>query len=273
MTPTDVASSRSDPKTAMYTEADQHIGKIPSEPDGLQSDDGTTDNGSHPDVTEQRIDDKCREGTSADQSGDNNPTKKLTTLADLIHVCRDRGLQVFNDKPNRPEADKLWLKARTGVILGHRPADRTPSPPTRGRRNGHQSVSSGHTRPTRSRHSKHSRRSKKSNKREEKSRTSYADSFSTGRHDYGTERSYNDSDSNSIHRKTSTLRSVRRHAHASSSGHRSSAILRHDTLTVGSTRYRMSATSRHETLTRSSVLSILVRDFYLTPLFSASLSS
>ena len=35
------------------------------------------------------------------------PTPNIKTLADLIHVCRDRGFQIFNDKRNIPESDKL----------------------------------------------------------------------------------------------------------------------------------------------------------------------
>ena len=252
--------SRPDQNIAMYTMTERRSGKLPREREKEQAENDKIDMDSEREAAEQNSNESVRNESSENVSETDKPRPKLTTLADLIHVCRDRGLQVFNDKHNQPEADKLWLKARNWVKTGHKPSVRTPSPSARRSRKSHRSVRSGRTDSTRSRHSKYSRRSKKSGRRDgRKSRMSYADSPSTGRHDYGTEGSYNDSDSNSIHRKASTLRSVRRrHTRASSSGHRSSAFTGHDTLTVGSTRNRMSANSRRETMTRSSVLSVLV---------------
>ena len=35
------------------------------------------------------------------------PVPSIKTLADLIHVCRDRGLQIYHDKKNIPDSDRL----------------------------------------------------------------------------------------------------------------------------------------------------------------------
>ena len=252
--------SESNTTPAVIRKTDQH-----NELEGGQDEtnSGKPHNDREPDVKEEIADDNSRDGTSVTEN--NNPPEKLTTLADLIHVCRERGLQVFNDKPNHPEADKLWLKTRNGIVRGHRPSGFTPSPPAHGFRHEHQSVRSGHTRSTRSRHSRRSRRSKKSSRREETSGAHCPDSVSTAHVNYGTEVSYNDSDINSAYHKATASRSVRRGAQAGSSGRRSSAITRHDTLTVGSACHRHSTGSRRETLTRTSVLSILVSVFCLPP--------
>ena len=188
---------------------------------------------------------------------ENKPPNKTVTLADLIYVCRDRGLQCFNDKPNVPEADKRWKEANREISrrLRHSGHRRTPSTynSSDNLRSVSQQTNRGKSsRGKRSRHSRHDhRRSRRSIRRRDLEQAG-----STHHPDASTYATF--SDTHSSHQKSSTS-------------------TRHDALTVSSTRHQLSASpqldirrrtsalsrrntalSRHGTMTRSSIQSVLV---------------
>lgn len=221
--------------------------------------------------TQRKTDDHLKKGNP--QSEYDNPPKKLASLADLIHVCRDRGLQVFSDKPNIPEADRLWQKARDRFIheqrlSGYRSSSEYESPQDY-RSVSERTQSVRRSRYIRSKHSRHSKTSRKSSRRSGSDQ--YPDSVSSSRR-YHTAVSYNAGPETKPvrYKSSSTLRYA---APAGSARQRSSATTRYDTLTVDSSRQRLSAGSRRETMTKSSVLSILVGRFSFRQLSLSSSAS
>lgn len=194
---------------------------------------------------------------------ENKPPNKTVTLADLIYVCRDRGLQYFNDKPNVPEADKRWKEANREISrrLRHSGHRRTPSTYNSSdtlRSVSQQTDRGKSSRGKRSRHSRHDhRRSRRSIRRRDLEQAGSAHRVKSTHHpDASTYATF--SDTNSSHQKSSTS-------------------TRHDALTISTTRQQLSvspqlatrsrmsalsrrntALSRHGTMTRSSIQSVLV---------------
>ncbi|XP_045208940.2 uncharacterized protein LOC123560850 [Mercenaria mercenaria] len=75
------------------------------------------------------------QSSSADNKRAKQEVKNVKSLADLIGFCRDKGLQVYNDTSNVPEADRIRMEA-LGEQGGsgakkHRSDDRDPSLPRR----------------------------------------------------------------------------------------------------------------------------------------------
>ena len=166
-----------------------------------------------------------------------NAPKKPTTLADLIHVCREKGFQVFNDRSNVPESEKRWIEEHTNKNEGHTSVYGRSS---RDLRSSSQiSERTSKTRSGRSRYSKRdSRRSKRSG--------GHAPSSKDGR-------VHIDFHSESPAQGKSRLYTHRSETH--STLRKASAATRYDTLTVSSDYRRSSATTRNS---RSSTRSILV---------------
>ena len=166
-----------------------------------------------------------------------NAPKKPTTLADLIHVCRVKGFQVFNDRYNVPESEKRWIEEHPNKTEGHTSVYGQSSRDLRS--SSQRSERTSKTRSGRSRYSKRgSRRSKRSG--------GHAPSSKDGR-------VHMDFDSESPGQGKSRLYTHSSETH--STLRKTSAATRYDTLTVSSDYRRSSATTRNS---RPSTRSILV---------------
>ena len=184
--------------------------------------------------------------TSPDEraTSETNVSKKAVTLADLIQVCRDRGVQVFDNKPNVPEAEKRWIEARQNIKSGQKRSVYERSSPY-GSINELRSVSQKSEKSGKSRYNRPTTRSRRDRRRAKRSSRSTV----TGEDGHADL----DLDSDSVRHPQSGQGA---HSSETSAVHRkTSAATKRDVLTVCSDYRKSSATTRRS---KSSTRSILV---------------